>query len=224
MTIRRISVVLVVDDPVYYSGLLPPLTPETAVISGYRTVLRPHPRANVEVLALPEGYSDALLDEDSPMVQLEVPGFGIIAAPSGGCVASSVELVFGSVADQLVVPGIRQYSDEALESSEVRTVAEAYAACMRDSGYDVENPAQAAQVARDKWVPSGTEAESPGWNEIEMAVVDAECQVAHPVLRVAEEQTIDLASEWISDNSTAILTAAAVQRRALALVLTEERN
>lgn len=210
------------NDPVSYSGLLPPLTPEAAAMSGYRTVLRPHPPADSEAPELPAGYSAALLD-DSELIQIDVPGFGVIGAPTHGCVASSAELLFGSfadwlLADQFVVSGIRQYSGDALETSEVRTVAEAYAACMSESGYDVQNPAQAAQAARDRWVPAGTESDMPAEDEIEMAVADAECQAAHPVLRVAEEQTIELASEWIADNTPAILEAASAQRRALDLV------
>ncbi|MEZ5175491.1 MAG: hypothetical protein R2823_04715 [Acidimicrobiia bacterium] len=211
------------DELVYYSGLLPPLTPEAAAISGYRTVVRPYPPEGSRTPELPAQYFDALVDDDSPMVQLEVPGFGIIGAPSGGCVASSAEQAFGSVADwlladQFVVSGIRQFAAEALETAEVRTVAEAYATCMRDSGYEVANPAQAAQIARDRWIQPGTEAESPGPDEIEMAEADAKCQATHPVLVVAEEMTIDLASEWVADNPEAVTAAAAAQRRALDLV------
>jgi hypothetical protein len=213
-------------DPVYFSGLLPPLTPEAAATSGYRTVLRPHPPADFVVPELPDAYSVALLGNDGQMVQLEIPGFGIVEAPSGGCVASSAVLLFGSVeewllADQFVVSGIRQFSDEALESAEVRAVAEPYASCMHDSGYQADNPAQAAQEARDAWVPAGTEAEAPGQAEIEMAIVDAQCQAAHPVLGVAEKKTIELASGWIADHAAAIAAAAAAQRRALDLALAD---
>jgi|GEM_PF-4927563 len=215
------------DDPVYYSGLLPPLTPEAAIASGYRTVLRPHPSTEVEAPELPDGYDDQLLGDGSQIVELEVPGFGVIGAPAGGCVSSAAESMFGSVvgwllADQFVVSGIRQFSDEALVSADVRSVAQAYAGCMRDAGYDVENPAQAARDARARWIPAGREAGRPSDAEIDMAVSDATCQTAHPVLSIAEAKTLELASGWIADNSAAILAAVEAQRRAVDLVTGDE--
>lgn len=215
------------SDPVYYSGLLPPLTPEAAATTGYRTVLRPHTFNESDISALPDAYSPGLFGDGSQFVELDIPGFGVVGASASGCVASAAASLFGSVgdwllADQFAVSGIRQFADEALASEDVLSVAEAYEACMRDAGYDVANPAQAAQLARDTWVPSGTETEAPSQDEIDMAVADAKCQVAHPVLRLAEQKTLDLASEWIADNSAAIIAASAAQRRALDRVLGAE--
>lgn len=203
-----------------YSGLLPTLTSGAASSTGYRSVLRPRVSLEDDQHALPADIESASVDFGGEHVEVDIPGVGTVSAPAEGCYPESAAALFGSVeewllADQFAIAGIGQFGSAALESEQVVTIAADYSECMAVSGFDAGNPAQAAQLARDSWVPAGQEDEKVTADEIEMAVADAACQREFDVLGLAERKTVELAEFWIADNADTISRAAAAQRRAL---------
>lgn len=78
-----------------------------------------------------------------------------------------------------------------------------------------------SQTLRARWYAGDAPTGVRSQDEIDMAVADARCQSVHPVLAVAEEETLALAEQWIDDNADLIAEAADAQRFAMQMAETE---
>lgn len=203
-----------------YSGLLPQLILEQAQTNGYADIITARSDASADDSDLPDPYVAALSDPASPTVSVNVPDLGVLGAPQDGCISKANAEVYGSIDGWLlatngILSAIRQFSSTALISPTVTQSASEYSLCMRNAGYATNNPAESAALARERWYTAKAPVTKTPPEEIDMAVADARCQLAHPVLTVAETTTLELAANWIDANADLIAQAADAQRLAL---------
>lgn len=207
------------SSPRSFAGLLPTLEVSDARETGYATVLRPTPQTDQPPDELSTDYSLALIDQNSAMASVEIPGVAVVEIRSGGCLATSYTHVYGSLedwllADSAVLNGIRQFSSEAVVSGRVVAAAAEYSECLKGSGLESSNPAETAVQVREKWPERASEIGDASLDEIAMAIEDAKCQRSSSVLDVAEIGTLYLAQDWLDENADMVRRAADAQRHA----------
>lgn len=188
------------------TGLLPPLDPEVARSEGYPHLVNAVPapsagRIPVEVL-------EALAPMESGVSEIEIPGVATVGAKSEGCIADANRKLFGSLegwllVDQYVPASLRLLAGEALASADVGRAAAEYEQCMAAGGVAADNPAVAAQQARQRFGERSRD-EAASRDELLMAKLDAACQATSRVHVEIDRVLGDLAAEWFRKNEPVV--------------------
>lgn len=215
-----------------FGGFAPKLTVTWAELHGYegRISMREDPRldpgaaTDAYLATLTEGerdrYRATLNDEGSPLVTLKLPDGTEVGAYSAGCVAEGRKAVYGSVRAYLRLfyypQQVARFGEEALADGSVRDALSRYAACMRDAGYEVESPSEAADLAEQRFGGTRSVGSEPSDEERAMAVADARCQEASRFHEALDAALVRAASGWLKDHEGEILALADLQRDALA--------
>jgi hypothetical protein len=128
--------------------------------------------------------------------------------------------VYGSVRNYLRLfyypQQLAGFGDEAQRSPAVRDALSRYAACMREAGYEIASPSQAADLAELRFGGTRPAGSEPSEEERAMAVADARCQEASRLYPALDAALVRAASAWLNDHEGEILALADVQRAALA--------
>lgn len=220
--------------PVSFSSLIGLLSPADAAREGYgwaiiESRVEPGPRSGPTedeyLRSLPASerkrYWIALFGRSGdPQVDVPIPGTPRIASTSTtGCWSDARRRLFGDLRVWLRGAFYPQILLEAradlMESRALRWPTATYEACMRSAGYEVAQPAETLELARDLF-GSRHGHDPPSLPELAMAKQDATCQTSAG-LRVAIEREIqERTSSWFTLHAQALARLADRQSDTLA--------
>lgn len=165
-------------------------------------------------------YDQVLEDADGPQAQVTFADGGIVSASTRGCIAEGRGAVYGSVRSFLKLQyqwqGILGFSEDASRDPVVEEALDTYSSCMKEAGYDVEEPDAALKLAREQF--GGTRPVNGPVSDAEraMAVADATCQVRSGIAKAYDNALIRAASAWLNEHEGEIIVLADIQNAALA--------
>jgi hypothetical protein len=159
----------------------------------------------------------ALTDTRSPQESFTTPNGWAVGSYRGGCFADARRLVYGTLADWLLVYALPQdlnsTAAETLTDPTVVVVMDHYRECMHGQGYEARFPQDAELLAR---AAGPTEQIEPRNRRI--AAADAHCQ-AETGVRTAFLAALDRrCAEWLATNGPLVTRASDIIRIALTRV------
>lgn len=198
------------------SGALGLLTVEGARTVGYGTLIGQSSALSDPIGAFVQSLSQSQSDKfnvvynggDGAKEESLRIGELVAGASTEGCVAEARKRIYGSISNFLrltYLPGeIVSLGAEVVNSPAAGEAMAAYATCMQEAGFDVDNLNQTRELAAERF-GSRLVSAPPSQDEFSMAMTDAKCQVSTGLRDRLNEESLRRASAYIAEHEDELL-------------------